>query len=287
MSLAFHHSLSIVQFCEVAMAFKRKRTYAPRRTFRKRRRTFRRRGKTSRMGRTSHASTARGDMSMFKRKKFSASRFRRDLFQETKYKAHYRSFGAQVYARFTGLSPTDSNVFYNNPLSTLFPFWLATGGAQPLDTGIAVPPFSGDIILRGGKFNMTIFNWSGPSEIGTASEISGSALKVRVWFGYSGPTVNLAVIPAVANNGWDPSAIPEFRDVIGKVYHHEEVMLHNGDTYQFSRRLRASKIDQNRWTAGANVPFVIYQVIKLDNYPNDAGYDVKFDFNCAFSADAF
>jgi len=263
------------------MVFKRKRVHAPRRMFGKRRRFTRKRtSRFRRTGRTSQASTASAAMSLFRRKPFSARRFANNLFAETRFKSHYRSFSSSAFSRISGLSTTDSNVFQAFPMSIAFPFWLATGGAQQLNAGTAVPTFNGDIVLRGGKFNMTVANMDPPLE----TVLSGDPMKLRVWFLYTVGNPDFTSIPTTANNGWDPSTIPEFRDKVGKIYHFEEVLLRQGDVYQFSRKLRPSKIDQNRWLAGANVPMIIIQGINMST-STGVIYDQKFDFNCAFSGD--
>jgi len=277
--------ITIVQFCEVAMAFKRKRVFAPRRSSGKRRRNagYRRRRstRTRSNGYTSRTSNARTSMSMFRRKPFSARRFRSGLFNETRFKSHYRSLATISVGRTTGVSATDSNVFTNFALNNAVAFWTAAGGARPIDNGVAVPPFSSDITIRGGIVNFDLQNTE-PEQDGS---VSSPCLKVKFWYIYTVGNVDLTIIPLAENNLWDPTTTSEFRQKVGQVYHYEEVILKPGEAYSFSRRLRASKLDQNRFLAFDHTPLFMYQVVSMD--ANPAFYHVKHGWNLSFSADAF
>lgn len=268
------------------MAFKRKRVFAPRRSSGKRRRNagFRRRRASSRrsnLGFTSRASNARSFMSMFKRKPFSARRFRRELFSETKFKSHYRSVASVSTARATGISATDANVFSTFALNNAVPFWTAAGGARPIDNGTAVPPFSSDIAIRGGKVEFNLQN----IDVVQEGSITTSVLKVKFWYIYTVGNVDTTIIPLVENNMWDPTCTSEWNQRLGKVYHYEEVLLQPGEAFSFIRKIRPTKIDQNRFLNFDHSPLFLYQVVPLGT---DSGiYNVKNGWNLSFSGDAF
>ena len=143
----------------------------PRRTRRRRRsgRTRRRYGRRRfRRGmRRSGATTSqwgRPFTTTYRGRRTARRSFRSAIFNATKFKAHYRStFESSAVITTpsnveTGRLRVQRALFNSAARGGGVPFWVAAGGAIPIDGVTPVPSFEDDIILRGGIARVEIYN---------------------------------------------------------------------------------------------------------------------------------
>jgi len=126
------------------------------------------------------------------------------------------------------------------------PFWTAAGGLQLHDTGVAASTFIGDIIIRGGRWNIEVYNAS----------LTANDIKVRAFLFTTVPTPNFAFEPVTAPILWDPTASPDFIDKIGKPYKTMEVIIESGHSWSFGGTIKLQKIDQVTYGGEGKVPIV-------------------------------
>lgn len=263
------------------MAYKRKRVTASRRRTFKRRKVTRRR-RFTRNGRTT-TSRASGATSVgtFKTKKTSLRSYRNRLWMNTLDKTHYRSVFDATSAMTTPNTLTTATLTLFNALST--PFWTVGGGAQVVDLAIAVPGFSGDIILRGGISRLSISN---RPQATTAAMDCCRVTIYAVWT--TANTATFPAFPATPSTMWDPSLVPDF-ERYGKVMFKREALLKgDGEAVQVYFKYKPQKIDQAIFSAGGQRLVWMVLVSQLTNPDATAeDLDVVNSQNISFSADAF
>lgn len=219
-----------------------------------------------------------GAFGSFKRKKLGGRKWRRELFDYTKWKAHYRSVNALTLAMNTDATL----VVANNILVRAIPsdFWLAPV-ALPIDAGTVVPLFESDIVLRGGIVRLNV---------GTTLPDS-DALRVRVWgiwTSAAAPTVGMSAYVGASVVDWDPTCIPDFHNN-GKIVLYREATLTSGDqAMDITYKMRAQKIDKITFSVeGGNTLFWWIQVYKITNTTAlQQNVDYTRSHNLSFSADA-
>lgn len=264
------------------MVFTRKRVYAS--AFRPLARTnrgkFKRRRFSRRKGKKSTSATSQkgsGFILNFKSKKLNGRVWRKKLWDSTTQKAHYRSAGA-----FSGVATTTvANTTWQVNLVQAVdngagPFWTTAGGAQVLDSGVAVPTFRDDIVLRGGRVGMSLYNDSttGPVEV----------LVVLVK-NSPRPAAGLAAIPTNPPVGWDLSMFNEFTKDVGRVVYNKKMLLEANAVGEIEYRLPVMKIDQEAWSTDQQRYIWFTLVRDFDPVDQNTIRIVSY-FNVSFSADA-
>lgn len=210
----------------------------------------------------------------FRSRRFNGARFRRQLIMDTRAMSHYRSYG-QVPGTINSAAITQSMELSNISLLTngVAGFWFAAGGAQPIDTGITLPLFKGDITLRGGKWTFSAIN------------NSTKILKVFAWYYWSIKRPDFTILPAGPLASYDPTITADFANSIGKVLKSEVYILKPGEGFNWERRLRPMKVDEVMYNNSGNLPHLLIGVQNLtDNTIN--GIAAQTGFNLSFSADA-
>ena len=204
----------------------------------------------------------------------SYSRLKRNLLMDTRANSHYRSYGIQTGNVSSAAFSSQVNLVTIKPVSNgSAAFWTTSGGAQELDSGITVPSFSGDIILRGGKWTFNFTN------------TSNKTMKLYVYYVFTISRPDFTVIPATPFATWDPTLIPEFRDKVGKVQKSEVVILKNGEGVAWERRIPTMKVDQFTWDSDGNIPILILGVQNLEENTIIAGSAIT-GFNMSFAGDS-
>lgn len=258
-----------------AMAFKRKRVYAPRRGGFKKKRTFRKR-MIKRGGKTVADFTSnalRGTTVGFRGKKTSRRAFRKHLWDSTLFKAHYRSLAVNSSNVATPANVTDAAIFGLNAYRLgAVPFWTAAGGALPIDAGVPVPVFGGDIILRGGVYSVTFYN-PGPSDV-----------RIVIWKTFTVADPNLALLPALSVVGWDPSVTADFTAQIAKPTWNKSVIIDVGSSYTLSDRFKIQKIDENTYGAEGRSPIYFCALSNVGSAISSL-VNITRSYNLSFSAD--
>lgn len=216
----------------------------------------------------------------YKSRRLSRKAWRRVLWRDTLTDTHYRSVGngsiviatpaVQATSSVTVLYPT----FVGVPSLTTA-FWTATGGAQPHDTGVAVPTFIGDITLRGGVIGIVI------------SVLDAVVLDVActVFTVALAKNADVSKLPATIVYGGDASDAADFAD-FGRILDKKEyIMNYQNPSFTVERRLRVQKIDQEQWATKLGQQIVF--VVQLANLQSGAAVNVQTTtyHNLSFSAD--
>lgn len=264
----------------------RKRTYAT--TFRngttnrnsrfKRRRFTRARRANRRGGRKTLDYTGlntRGHVVGFRGRRISRRAYKNHIWNSTIFKPHFRSI---LTTSFTDTAPanfgTTADVLqfnmYRNAVAG--DFWTAGGGAQIIDEGDTLPLFKDEIVLRGGKYELTIANQSGDD------------VKVKLWRLTTVSDPDLAIIPLNVDSAWDPTVTPDWNNKVGKPFMSREVTIQGGDSYTFVDRFRTQKIDQEAYDDQARTPYII---LTFTNVNSNTATQCLFTarYNLSFTGD--
>lgn len=269
---------------------KRSRSRLGGRAFTKKRRVMRRsrRTTTSFTNQKSGGSTA---LSMFRRKPFSARKYRSVLWKDTQSMPHYRSLLANSAAygtNGTGASNLLADIQCDFPLqyANVNSFWTTAGGLIQADVSITAPVFNqSSIVIRGGSLWYAFQN----TEAETESTAFGDSMRLKFWFCYSNKSNPISVpaqFPTAQSTSWDPTCLPDFSQRYGKVYYATEVLLKPGDVFEFKRKLKTQKVDNEQFLDGGSQPFVLWQAISLKHAGGSAGYSMKNGVNLSLTGDA-
>lgn len=270
---------------------KRKRTSGNR--FNNKRRKFSK-GRRGR-GRLSVSAQA-GNLSSagFRRNRIRPRTLRKFLWRDTIYKNHFRSAADRSTSITTPppaglpLVPQLDTVRFNfvsvlpdNATAPFTPFWTTGGGAISSDTGVAVPLFNGDIVIRGGMARAT-FNNNGTSD----------AVRLRLFMVRSIYNPNFSVLPAANSifgpTSWDPSLLPDFVK-FGRVLRSWEFLMLPGQrpiTVKFP--LKTRKIDQDIHNSARGQRFFwMFHVSNCSDVDTAANtVTTHFSHNLSFVGDA-
>jgi len=263
---------------------KRSRPFGPSRRF-KRRRFARRRRRTSRFKGLTNRNSGPVSIGRFRARRIPKRVYRNWLWMSTSQKSHYRSVGSSPSVVTTPATLVDATLFTVTPGGNVAGnvFWIPAGGAQSEDTGVAVPSFIGDIILRGGVSRVSISNRIDPIVTQPTD-----CVRVTVFTVWTNKDIPGFAFPATVPIGWDPSVFPDFQRhgrVIGR---REAILKPDGEALELYYRHRIAKIDQNEFVAGGNRLQYFILVSQMGN--SDAAQpevvDVVTTINYSFSADA-
>jgi len=259
------------------MAFgKRKRVYAPRRNGTKKRKSSFKRA-SRRGGRRTADFTSlntRGTSIGFRGRKVSRRAFKKHLWDSTLFKSHYRSVRAIAGDVVTQTNDVASTIFGLNMYKfDANPFWTSTGGAVTVDTGVTLPTFIGDIILRGGVYTATFAN------------TSANDVKLNLYYTTTVPDPVITIVPTTSAISWDPSVTPDFNSQVGKPWMNKTVLLEGGNSYSISHRFKIQKIDQTTYIVEGLTPIIW---VCLSNIGNSSANTIRVarSYNLSFSADA-
>jgi len=257
-------------------AYKRKTVTTSRRGNFKRRRTNNRRRfrKGGRRVADFTSLNTRGTTVGFRSKKVSRKTYNRHLWNSTLFATHYRSVRSIA---------GDVVMQTNDVVATIFglnmykfdanPFWTVTGGAVSVDTGIAVPAFIGDIILRGGIYTVTFAN------------TSTNDIKLNIWMSTTVPDPVVTVVPASSTIAWDPSVSPDFNSQVAKTWMSKSVLIEGGNSYSITNRFKLQKIDQTTYIVEGRTPIIWVSAFNIGNSAANILRVVR-SHNLSFSADA-
>lgn len=211
----------------------------------------------------------------FRSKKISRRAWNKKLWDSTLQKSHYRSNGAQGGSVNTATSQSQMSVVTTQAMDNgVGAFWTQGGGCIELNDGEGVPTFVGDIIVRGGKFGIKLFNGA-----------TDRPVMIQVWLVKSAPRPTTANLPATVQMGWDPSTVPEFIQDIGKIIFRREFQLETLAEMTIERRTGIMKIDQENWATGAQR--FIWIIAAADPVAASAvTVGITTYFNCSFSGDS-
>lgn len=258
--------------------------------FRKRRRAIRNFANTAQWGKPS-------GQAQFRTRKLNKRRWRAILWRDTQSQPHYRSFAHLALSLVAGLTTGFGNgIVYLRPAITVedqpyhtLPFWTTGGGAQPIDTGVPVPLFSGDVVQRGGMCRIVITN---PD--------SAVPVRVKVFGVWAREVPKLQVYAnthaTVFSQEFDPSIVPDFHEFGSVMFRREVLLLPGAQPFEVTHRLKPQKHDQNVFMgntslivnsnpAGNQLWWCFQMVPQTSNAAVD-NLSVLISFNLSFSADA-
>jgi len=235
-------------------------------------------------GLTNRSSFASG-VGTFSGRKTSLRAYRNRLWNDTLFKAHWRSiFDITQPFVVTPNNVTNATLTLINALPV---FWTVAAGLQQNDVGVTPPIFNGDIILRGGIGRITISNL--PDLTGTSLD-NCRVTVFAVWTTAS--PILPAGFPATPSTMWDPSVQPEF-EKFGKVLFKRDVILKaDGDSVQFDFKFKVQKIDQQVFLQTNRGSSLIWMLLvsQLSNSEAPGNivetFQVQTSHNVSFSADA-
>lgn len=219
----------------------------------------------------------------FRRNKTSLRSYRANLWNSTKFMNHYRSVGGQaavaVNTPIFAVGGTTVTVVTHASLSSTTPFWLSTGGAQPIDNGVGVPLFSpSSIVIRGGKVRITLTNTS-----------TDETVRARVWAVWAKSNQTQVIVPASAPIGWDPTMIPDFSQAYKMLFGREVLLLPGARPMEVEAKLKIQKIDQDTFlneVAGKIIWFVtLSETFDIDGTVTAVG--LQTSHSLSFTGDAF
>jgi len=157
------------------------------------------------------------------------------------------------------------------------PFWTGTGGAVEKDIGLGIPQFV-DVVLRGGKFELTIANES------------TNDIKFKIWRFNTGNSPDFTNVPNALtpiDQAWDPSCEPNWYIDVGRPFWNKEVTLEGGNSYTYVTRFKSQKIDKDGYqsTVQARSPFILVTASNVGNATSNQ-YSLKRSYNLSFAGDA-
>lgn len=257
------------------MAFKRKRTYAPRRAAFKKRKFTRKRN--FRRGSGNGQSMTRWSSigytpNKFRGRKLSKRSWNHMLWNNTLQKPHYRSLAAVTNTVASPASLVTATVQLINADDNGIAFpWEATGGARVVDTTVLMPIFNNSsIIIRGGLMRITATN----------AVTTAAPMKVEIFGIRSNDEFDTSGFPGTVPVGWDPSNFADFNNRIGRIVTKKTFIIGNQDSVEMSMRRPIMKIDYDAWLAGERR---YYWVVVVQNLETAIAQDCIFVKNFSFS----
>jgi len=267
------------------MAFKRKRVNAPfmrssrRRSTGRFKSTRRRRSGATRSLTSRSSQFGKAAFNGFRSRKVRTSTFRRWLWRDTAYKAHYRSVAALSADVSTPNHTVQATWGTNRALfNGVGDFWTTAGGATPIDEGTTVPTFGETIVLRGGLARITF-----------SSNATDDAVRIRCWAVWAKSNPALTISSPVPLE-WDPSCWQDFAR-FGRVLDMREIMLIPGSRpFDMTWRYRPQKIDKEIFnTSNGNQLYWMYTISQTNNTEGPPAtaevVRVTVSYNTSFSAD--
>lgn len=174
---------------------------------------------------------------------------------------------------------SEAALFINFPGNA---FWTTGGGALPHDTGVPLPTFNGDIILRGGIIKLAFTNmWQ------TTDTRGSDPVRITLFAVWTKPELPPIAFPANVPILWDPSHVPDFHQY-GKVLYKKEWLLKgDSEVCELTHRLRTQKIDRYIYTDNGSRLGFFYLLSQTSNTDSSSeAVTVTSSISFSFSADA-
>lgn len=256
---------------------KRKRSSGSNYASKKRKRNFKRKGRRGLRMSDQTSLNTKGTSNGFSGRKTSRAVYRRHLWNSTLFATHWRSLATTAGTVVTPASAVGGTFQAIQLMKAggTIPFYLSTGGLISDDTGITVPTFKGDIILRGGRWNFTIHNTS-------AASID---VKIKTWLVWTVDTPVFGYEPSTAVSLlWEPSVQTDWNEKIGKVISTREVLLEQGNNWSLNGKYKLQKIDQERFLGGGHT-LLLVMVVSNIGFATSHTLSYTFSHNVSFSGD--
>jgi len=248
----------------------------------KKRRTIRRRRRNVSGRTTTSRASGATSIGTFKGRKTTLRQYRNILWRDSMMKTHWRS----VFDAATNITTPNNLTSGTLAVINALPIFYTTGGgAVSADSGVAVPTFNGDIILRGGIARIAIANRVAEGVQPTDN------VRVTVYACWTTATPSI-IFPAAVPTMWDPSLLPDF-EKFGKVLWKREALLKaDGEAVQIYFKFKVQKIDQAVFTQGSIRGQTLVWVLHVSQTSNSETtaiaeiVDVVTSHNLSFTGDA-
>jgi len=256
----------------------RKRSYpfraTPSRLFKRTRYSRRRRFNRSRKSTSFTTQSGRGNTFGFRSRRVGGRRWKSILWRDTISQQHWRSLNAGSGTVTTGAVTTGGGIALMNALDAGgAAFWITAGGAQPNNTGSAVPLFRGDITLRGGLIGLKLNN-----------TVAANAISAKVYLIQSFARGNVLIFPGTAAIGWDPSIVPSFRQNF-RILRQWTFLIEVEGVAECKYKVPIMKIDKEEWSSDVGRRFFWLVHASSQDATNHSLNLITY-FNVSFSADA-
>jgi len=261
---------------KLTRTFKRKSTARRALNFNKKRRVIRRGRKTNAF--TSQSGSGGG--LRFKSKKTSRRAYKKHLWNSTLFKDHYRSTFAISASFGTNTNTADLVVVpVSAYMNGITPFYLAGAGAISPDAAVPLPPFNGDITVRGGLIGIRLAN-----VLDTVAANQG-ALQGTVILIKTTKNFNIASVTGTVFTGWDPTLVQDFDTRVGRILYRKNFLLRDAETAVVEYRLPVHKVDPGDVVANFNT---YMWLIMAGNVDSNLSKQVNFTryWNMSFAGDA-
>lgn len=255
---------------------KRSRSSAPKSRSFKRRRIVRRRGGNSKAF-TSQSGTGGGIR--FKGRKTSRSAYKRLLWNTTTMMTKYRTNISVTSSSVTPVTVNFQSLTVRSAVNFGTDFWTAAGGAIAPDATLALPTFTGNIILRGGTIGCRLVNTL-DTVAANAGTMHGTVMLIRTTKNF-----NAASIPTSVPLGWDPSLVVDFNTQVGRIVYKKDFLLRDAEVCDVEYRLKIRKIDIKDYKNFFNDFVWIVKCGMIDSNTAQT-YTVSNYYNMAFVGDA-
>jgi len=211
----------------------------------------------------------------FKTKRTSGRIYRKKLWDDTLFKAHYRSCASVSTTTATPASGSLASGIIYQALDPGSRFWTAAGGAIDVDGG-TMPLFTDDIILRGGVCEINFVN-TDPDD--------NDIINFGIYFIRGADNPDLASFNSTSYPKlWDPRIYPEFKGKVGSILQRWNFVLKPGEEMTIKRRLRIQKVDIAAW-ANQGTGRLYWVVVANSINATAATYTYNIGYNVSFSGD--
>jgi len=257
---------------------KRKSNVRRRLNFSKKRRVAGRRRARKSIAFTSQSGS--GSAVQYKARKTSRRSYHKHLWDSTLFKEHYRSIGSVVTSFNTPAAVSTVSILVEKAIDngSGTPFWTGTGGALAPDSSFALPLFTGDCTVRGGKLGLRLSNVLDPAA--TAECLQGTVLLIRTTKNWTP-----AAITTPQPLGWDTSLVQDFDTRVGRILYRKNFLLKDADCALVEYRIPITKIDSTDFQNNFNTYIWVIMAGNASQATADTMTITKY-FNLSFSMDA-
>lgn len=158
-------------------------------------------------------------------------------------------------------------------------FWTTAGGTTAPDAANVVPPFTGNILLRGGKIGLRLTN------VYDTVDAQRNTIQGTVYLIWTSKQFTFGALPGVVPIGWDSSHQPDFNTNIGRIVYKKEFLLRDADVANVEYRLKIRRID---WTDYSNERGQLVWLVLGGNVDSPVAHAIQYAtyYNVSFTGDA-
>jgi len=221
----------------------------------------------------------------FRARKLSKSRYRRSLWNATQHLTHYR-------AEYTNTAAVNTPASFSDPTTVSHyadeavggdSFTFPNGGLLIADTGITPVFTGGNIVRRGGQYNLTIFN-NVENDAAHGDNIGYNIALIRCSYGFDKTALD-AIVPQTFSS---LNAVHDFRQRFGTIVVQKNGVLKQEESVSISWRAPIQKIDWGSYNGTKKGPSKLVWWITVRNGFGNAVQSCryKYGYSISFTGDA-